>query len=586
MAKLPTADERQISIPQASMGVVGYNPAPSGDAAMGRAIGQLGDVIQVEADRWDKNAAENAFTKIRQGQLELASGDNGYLKVRGEAAVKGEVHKKTLESYDKMVEGISIELGNDRQRGLLKQRADIAKTQLSEGVLQHVMQQEDVAFKDGVSGRIEVENNNARMNALNPAAVAMSAAIVGEAVRDMGERYQWPADKVQAESAKQVGAVHETVITAMIEKGHDLDAQTYYDKIKNGLSADADERIAPKLKAATTDGKAFRAVDEIWSQHGPTRDNDPVRVFSMEQAARAQFRDDPQALKAAIGEIRSRAAGFNAQQTEVKASNVSQVMDAFNNGVSLMQIKKSSEFQSLTGDDQTKIIEHIIDRGYTLGQRAKSDKASLDNNNNWTTYWDLTRPGVLDGMSEIQVMSLSPTIGWPLTNKLMEFKRGKSIDANIDSDLFNRVMQDAGFDPYSKKKDERANLGRMRDHIESIIAVEQKKQGGKLSRDATEKIAQSEIDRKVIMDQWGPNTAVVVGMITPEKRKDVYVSIDQIPPDQLSGLVELMRSRGKFDASLTNEEAMERYEDNLQRAYGRFSAGGTQQEVLEALDGR
>lgn len=586
MAKLPTADDRAINIPQASSGVVGYNVDTSASGAMGRAVSQLGDTIQVESERWDKNAAENAFTKIRQGQIDLAAGENGYLKVTGEQAVKGELHKKTLDGYDKMVEGISSGLGNDRQRDLLMKRADIARTQVSEGVLSHVIQQEEVFFKDSITGRIQTEHNNARLNAFKPAEVALSLGIVTEAVNDAAERYNWPADKTKAELTKQTSDVHETVISALIEKGHDLDAQAYYDKIKDGLSADSDERIAPKLKAATTDGKASRAVDEIWGQHGPTSGNDPVRIFSMEQAAREKFKDDPSAQKAAIGEIRSRAAGFNAEQTEVKASNVSQVMDAFNNGMPLLQIKKSAEFQALPGDEQTRIIEHITDRGYTISQRAKADEDKAASPDAQAIYWGILNSTQIDTMSDNQVLALQPHIGANLVDSLMKERARPdrvsaiALDNQVVKDVYGEITGKTDF----KSKKDQAALARLSIAAKNRIDQQQRDTNKKLTFEEKQKIVQQEADRKVMKETWFGMGTEEIPLISAKKTDKVIVPIDQIPQEQVSGLINIMRGRGKIESWVTDDAAKVKFKSNLQKAYGRYQAGGSQQEVMQELD--
>ena len=77
-----------------------------------------------------------------------------------------------------------------------------------------------------------------------------------------------------------------------------------------------------------------------------------------------------------------------------------------------------------------------------------------------------------------------------------------------------------------------------------------------------------------------------VPLISVKKTDKVIVPIDQIPQNQVSGLINIMRGRGRIEQWVTDDVAKVKFKNNLQKAYGRYQAGGSQQEVMQALDGQ
>lgn len=586
MPILPSPSDMQRQTPRSRMSMPNIS-AGADEAArinLGQSISNAGQILGEITDHRASVQAEDAMNQLAMRDIELTA---KLQTIKNGDAANQDLLGNFTKEREAAISEIKSSMKNTTAIG--KFDAAIAKTSARFGanVLQHQITEAENYSNIVHQSSIETGVAMAAQNYSNEIAV-------NEAADSLRKKSEVRADKLgisdpiarTATIQNDVGGVYLAAIDSALDDGNSAVAKRYLELNRPNMTQKQIDIAEKRIRPALIDDKAAVGVNDVWSRLGPKSENDPVQVFAMEESLRKIFNDDAETQKAAIVELRSRASGFNAQQSEVKASNVSAVMDMFNGGMPLAQIKRSVQFQALPGDEQTQIIEHIADRGYTLSQRAKADKASLEHNEHWATYWELTKPGVLTGMTESQVMAYAPSIGWPLTNKLMEVKRGGELGATIDSDLFNRTMMDAGFDPYSKDKDERAKLGRMRDQIESIIATEQKKQGGKLSRDSIEKIAQREIDRKVVEEHWYGNKEVVAGLVKPEQRANVIVPFDQIPPDQAMGLINVMRSRGVIDNKTSDKVAMVRYKQSLQKAYGRYQAGATQQEIFDALDGK
>lgn len=377
--KLPDISTQGQPLPSPSMDVVGRDSGAVDRAitGAGQSVSEIGQmVLKVQQSR-DESAAENAFTQARQAQIDLAAGPDGYLSKRGDAALTDTFHSDYIKKFDDNIKTIGDGLQNDNQRQLFQKRAAISRTQVSEGLLTHTMQQDDVANKEHYTGLLDTEQKFAYMNALNPSELNMSVLRVQNAVKQQADRNNWPPEFTQAETQKQVGAVHETVINAMIQQGYDLAAKQYFDQNKASMDKNSAAQVDQKLKMATTDGKAYRAVNDIWTKLGPTNPNDPVKIFDMEAAARKQLGSDPLAEKAAIGEIRSRYSAFNSQQQELASSNISTVLGNFDNGMTLMNIKKTPEFQALDGKNQNSIINHLTASAHQVTDTLTPESARL-----------------------------------------------------------------------------------------------------------------------------------------------------------------------------------------------------------------
>jgi len=592
MARLPDLGTERQSAPSPAMGMVEVDNQAVSKAiiGLGHTVSEIGQMVSHEQERRNLSAAEDAFTKARQEQIDLASGPEGYLNQRGESALKPDFHKQYLDKFDGKVQKITNGLQNTEQQDLFKKRAAISRMQVSEGLLNHTMQQDEVVSKQRYLGTLSVEQKAAQMNALNPSELGLSLVRVRESVKAQAERNDWPPELAKAEEEKQVSAIHETVIDTMIQQGYDLNAQQYYDGVKKTLSVDATERIDKKVKSATTDGKAVRSVDKVWSEVGPMNINDPVKVFSMESKIREILNDDPTTQKAAIAELRIRVAGFNAQQSEVRASNVSYVMDKYNKGTSLANLKKLPEFSELPGEEQTRIIEHITDRGYTMEQRARVDKERADNPDAQSIYWGIRDSTQIDSLSDNEILALQPHIGTHLVDSLMQERARPdrvtaiALDNQVVKDVYSEITGKVDI----KSKPDQAALARLSIASKERIDHQQRISGKRLTYEETKKIVQEVADQKVMKETWWGLGSEQVPLISvgSESRKKVITPIEQIPQDQMSGMINLMRSRGVVKNWVTDDVAKEKYKNNLQKAYGRFQAGGTQQEVIDALDGR
>jgi len=180
-------------------------------------------------------------------------------------------------------------------------------------------------------------------------------------------------------------------------------------------------------------------------------------------------------------------------------------------------------------------------------------------------------------------------------NRLMTKKRAltKSADAvhsaSIDEDLFKTTAQAAGLNPYGEKlsADEKADLGQLRNAVESAIDAEQRSTGKAIGRDRKQQIMRELTDQRVMLNTWGRDREKIAAtVVNSDDRQTAYVPIGKVPPAALGQYFNYIRSVSPAAQGMTDDQIRTRFEDRLQRAYARRMIGGSTQEIQAILTGQ
>jgi len=586
MAILPTPADIQRQTPRSRMSIPNISAGPDERAQidLGRTVAKVGGVIAEVADYRATIQAEDAMNQLAMADNELQA--KLQTIKNGDAANQDLLGNFTKERESRIK---AIKDGMKNPAAIGKFDSGVAKTAPRFGatVLQH-------QISEAASYRLVVDKAGLETDTSTIALNHTNEGLVNDTLEAMRKKSEQVAETMGITDLEtrnvfkqaRLGQAHYAFVNSAIQSGDITAATKHLEKNKGEMTLEQIEK-AKKLIGVESDNKI---VDEVWMSLGPKTGNDPVRMFDMESKIREKMGENPVAIKAAIAEVRSRAAGFNSQQAEVKASNISFVMDMYNSGTSLMNIRKSQQFIELPGDEQTRIIEHILDRGYTQQQRTKADEDKKNNPDAQAIYWGIRDSSQIDTLSDNQILALQPHIGTHLVDSLMQERaRPDRVSAiALDNQIIKDAYLEAGGKPDSKSPDDKAAMTRLALATKQRIDQIQRDTNKKLTFEEKQKIASEEADRKVIKETWFGLSSAEVPLVKVGKaeRTKVITPIEQIPQDQISGLVNIMRSRGKIEAWVTDDAAKAKYKNNIQKAYGRYQAGGSQQEILDALDGQ
>lgn len=162
MAKLPDVGalgDRPVARPP--QGVVQYGVPDGGapgqiTAAAGRTLQTAGATVasagdeawralKLEEDRLATIQAEDAFTRLRDKQLELTLGEKtGFANVKSGGVVRPDFFSEYAGKFGEAAKAIEGEMGSDRAKEKFRLRAGAAGLQFKENLLQHVMRETDV----------------------------------------------------------------------------------------------------------------------------------------------------------------------------------------------------------------------------------------------------------------------------------------------------------------------------------------------------------------------------------------------------------------------------------------------------------
>lgn len=601
MPRLPSAEDLGARpVPQGSTRVIQQNivtPDPrimgtvgAAAAKLGASIADVGEVMLADQIRVNTARADDAYVQYSRQLMDMElNPETGFQNKKGSDAVTRPLYNDYKTMREDARTKLEESLSNDNQRALFRKRAAIADQGFDGKIYRHIAVESENYQSQVFDAFIGQKRQEAAQGWNKPGVVETALVEMDAAIDRQAERLKLDPLVVKNIKANNESTVHTDTVNLMIAEGKDQAAKLYFDAIKERLVPKDLRELSTKVNTANTYGEAIRAVDEVWSAAGPANANAPVNLFDMEAMIREKYSDQPLIIKEAISELRSRNTAFNAQQTEQKAFNTSTVLNGFNSGRSISSLVKSPEFLSLDGASRDALVAHMRQR--QSGNINYEDE--LRERSGMRLYWQYSKPEVLNQMSEAQITALEPQMGQRLVGSLLEAHRkikaspDKVLAATIDDDMFKFHASGAGLDAYSPKTDqEKAKLGRVKEAVEAEISIAQRQKQRELYREEKEEIMKRIIDRKVMIDTWGPGgTEVPAVTVLPDQVKNVYVPLKEIPSDWALAQVNVMRSNGLVPVNMTNEEALRRMRERLEHGYAVFLTGAPETEIQRIMRG-
>lgn len=263
MPQIPDLSETKRPTPQPSGGVARYRgEEPSleapGQSLMhaGRILGheanQLYAEVQHQQERADHLRAEQAFSDLRNQQMDLTVGEqNGYERLKGSAVTTRPVLQDWGKKFDDQTDLIANSLATDGQREKFRARASVARLQFNEGLARHIVKESDRYADEVFAGTISTEVRAAGSQWNDPMNVGLSLERINAAVRDQAELKKWPAVYAEAERLKAETPVHAAVIGQALASGNYLYAQAWYNEHKNDIDKNTAAQLAKAVEGAT-----------------------------------------------------------------------------------------------------------------------------------------------------------------------------------------------------------------------------------------------------------------------------------------------------------------------------------------------
>lgn len=252
---MPNTGAQTRPVPrQAGTGAMMSGAPPSGavGAVTSRLGQQLFELAMQEQEKMDTLRAEDAFTQLRERQLDLTYNErDGYVTRRGSAAANADLVGEYGKRFDAEFDQIAKTLSNPVQVEKFRQRADVSQLQFREGVLRHKMAETDAYRKDTYLAAVAVEGKFVTANYDKPEQVALSITRVEDQVKAMGEALKWSPDRIEQERLARVGPMHAAVVQqAMAAREWDY-AASWFDTYRDEMDLATAKQFESGLRDAT-----------------------------------------------------------------------------------------------------------------------------------------------------------------------------------------------------------------------------------------------------------------------------------------------------------------------------------------------
>jgi hypothetical protein len=446
-------------------------------------------------------------------------------------------------------------------------------------------------------------------------AIAEQLAIQRRTVDASAERLKLGPEAKQQLLEKLESQTHVGVVQQLLAKQRDLDAQEYFDEVKQKISPAQRADLEEKLANGSRDALAFKAADDVWQELAPdpTDDKTAITLDRMEAKLRERFKNDPKAFRAAVQYVRERKQGVDDARRERKNNVDSKLWGAVAGNATLTQIRQMPEFQLAEGPEQNRIVEFFraeVDRNEARvasrdarAERARTRAEREKEEAGWAEVLDITAdPAKLRAMSPADILRKLPTLGREHTNRLLNEREKlqandeKVRDATIDRELFQEVASGAGLDyvyktPGTMSRTEKATTARLQNAVETEIARMQQDARRQLTREEKRVVMQQIVDQKVMIDRTLlPDYEAIAATVEDGDRGQAYVPLTNVPQGVVKKMANYLRGLPSgtltFGPPPTDQQVVDRYKDRIQRAYARALLGGSDKEVNGILEGK
>lgn len=328
MPRVPSLDTFQVGL---SSGAAPRFTAPSGPGAdeiaarqggqMGQALQQAGGQVARIALDIQQEANEtrviDAVTKAKERAFDLQYGEQGYLRAKGDAALRRPSGKMLPDEVDEQMGQVASEietgLGNDAQRQAFRRQFDQMRVQLRGDAQRHVAQ-EFKTYQSGVfdaaaataKRQISLSYNDLADDGKVAEGVRTIQAAVKEKARLMGMPQTWADEQAILETS----GAHRLAVKTALENGEVELASGYLTKFKDGMTADdilavrglVDKEMRTRVAVKTATG----VVAELAPAMAPSEFDRLVGITMQTESGGRRFGKDGQLLtspKGARGEM-------------------------------------------------------------------------------------------------------------------------------------------------------------------------------------------------------------------------------------------------------------------------------------------
>lgn len=257
MARLPSVQNfGERPTPRPVTGAVSYRATHGYEGAEAKAIEGFANTLQHVANEVERKQlqddtlrAEDAFNQLREKQLELTSGKDGFVSRKSGDAVNQPLLDDYGKRLDLSVKEIADTLGNNRQRDLFARRAQVSSLQFKQDILGHVERERNVYGQQVFKSTLDLELRNAVDRYQDPSGIALSRQRMEAAIDNEAQRTGMPPEASAAMKRAQVSNLHTNVASRFIAEDQFQVAEQYMTANKEELDIQDRLKLEGMLKS-------------------------------------------------------------------------------------------------------------------------------------------------------------------------------------------------------------------------------------------------------------------------------------------------------------------------------------------------
>lgn len=229
------------------------------------AANRLQHAFDEEQARVDRNIVEDSFNTLRQRQMELEVGEDGYSKIKSGDAVKTPLIKNYSKQLEDSYKDLTGKLTNDRQRQAFRQRYDVAKSQFQKGVLTHVTRENQTYRKQVMDTTVDTEKNFSALRWNLKGEIYASRERAKASVDEFAEVNGLDAKAKSVLYRDATTQIHQAVIERAINEGNSDYASKWLKDHRSEIDAGVATSLQATLKTAGDIEASQQAFDRIIS---------------------------------------------------------------------------------------------------------------------------------------------------------------------------------------------------------------------------------------------------------------------------------------------------------------------------------
>lgn len=497
-------------------------------AAVAETGGTLAKVYQVERKKADDTLVDEKMAEAVKKETELVYDQNGALNKKGKSAF-GEVENVNTE-FGKFITDTEKQFTNDYQKEQWRKKMLDMSVGIDRTVRRHVGT-EIISYDNSVATNLVKNEMDAAVKAYDdPERVGISLARQAEAIERISTNNGWSDEEKQAKINDAAGKTHKNVIERYLVNDRDMDAQKYFEAIKDTVTGDDLTVMEKQIEAGSLRGNSQRITDGFLNS----------RISESSAIEQAKKIEDPKLRDAVYDRIKME---FNmkdsAQRADVEKLHTS-ALNLIDNGRAT-DLTRIPGWPTMTENQRSSLISYA--KAKTSGKNIQTD---------YNTYYNLktmaSTPGMQDKFLKTNLMEYRDKLDNGDFEKVIDIqtklrKGDGSVKKTLDGFRSDQQVVKQGYEAAGLKSTDKEKFNEFNGRIESIQIAEQERLGRKLNNKEMAEIVKDQAKEVVLKEGW----------LWDDKKKMFELSDDEVktikykdvPSADKINIEKALKSKGK-----------------------------------------